>query len=452
MPSPRKAYVFKYITVLVDPMSFITFAPTVVGPGEKRKVDAEHAERGAVKRLQYVNVRHARSTNPTAADRESIFKPSGPLKFRFIKPPTLHNGIWVWPHLYVDDAGKKGNGVFAKEDIPRGLLIPYAGELWMEDEYYDNKFKSDREIAYALGGRLSGMTLGDSKLALKTIVSADPDSHICRSQFCIAGMVNEASEDAAHELYNAEFVDLPVHQAKLMPRYGAFVRGLSSFLLTTTDIKKDEEILCWYGDKYDRGPGYVVKARETPNLADHAADADTLERFRRLKSSDRIEVEGSNTVAPKAPKGAYRYVYKNEDVNDIARAIGMSHDSCREHMKSSYLYDWKDRLATSRRNDLGVKLDVPRLKTFQSVWAYLPANDTCEWMGGIVIGKTRAGHALVFIMNTWSIKTVTQLDLDTVATIDAQDQYVWQAMVDANGETDGKGPLTLRRAANLGIA
>ena len=385
----------------MDPMSCITFAPVVGGP-TKREGDGDQS--------------------PAKRHRNI-----GDFKFRFIRPPTLLGAIWTWPHLHVKKAGKKGKGVFAKEDIPRGLLIPYNGELWTNAEYEDGK-RSVREKAYALDCQLNGIDLNESNVGVHTVVLADPTSHTCRSQFCIAGMVNEASAGVPTELYNAQFVDLPFGHTVHMPRYGAFVRGLSSFILTTTDIKKDEEILCWYGPIYDRGGAYLPKNRTEENIANNVMDEDTRARFRHLNSGDCIRVEG----APEAAVKVFRYVYKTKDIERTARAVGMDAKLFRKYMKQSYLYDLQDRRAKS-----GVKMEMQKLKMFQSVWAYLPDGDTCTWMGGIVIGKTNQGHAVVFILNNQTKITITQSDLDTMPTIDKEAQYLWQGMVDNKGKTDG---------------
>ena len=365
------------------------------------------------------------------------------IKFRFIAPPTYDDEthLWVWPHLRVDKAGVKGDGLFATEDIERGLLIPYNGDLWTSSEYDETQNKPERVMAYALNGVLSGMTEGSSKLVLKTVVSADPENHACENHFCIAGMVNEASMGVQGDLYNAEFVDLKFGNSQHMPHYGAFMRGLSSFMLITTDVKKGSEILCWYGAKYDRGEppaAYVVKNRDKANMVDHEADADTLERFRNLKPNDLIYIEGGGE---QDDAEEHEYEYDEATLRSVAASIGMGMDAFREYMKTSYNYDRQHRIH-EHESMRYVKLDMARLKKYQSVWAFLPSGDEREWMNGIVLEMKTATEASVFMLNTNTVVTVNQSMFDTKENIKSEKgsrmQYVWQAMVDENGETDGR--------------
>jgi hypothetical protein len=123
-----------------------------------------------------------------------------------------------------------GRGVFATEDIPEGLLVPYVGDL-----VPNHRTKNE---SYLMGGKVSRDGFADYD---ELIVDADPSLPVCQNEYCITGFLNEVSV-GTHELYNCHFID--GNNVKGAPFYvGA--ASPSFFIITLVPIKKGDELFVY---------------------------------------------------------------------------------------------------------------------------------------------------------------------------------------------------------------
>lgn len=179
--------------------------------------------------------------------------------FRFIRPPHKDNGKWRWQGLEVRDAGVKGRGVFATETIPPGLLIPYVGAM----------FKNLEAAVQATHVGLSEEEMDKRDRYFNRIheyiVDAYPHALACEDDYCIAGIVNEASVQNENDFYNCVYADFTDTDFEQIPEYlqdltedELFEYGLFPFILVCTELEPDEELLVYYNVQ-NENMGYTPK-------------------------------------------------------------------------------------------------------------------------------------------------------------------------------------------------
>jgi len=189
--------------------------------------------------------------------------PEALTEFRFIKLPVHSADGWRWDPLEIrqSNVAARGLGLFATREVKAGLLLPYTGKLL--DDQWERCLKCGTE-----GRSLPEEYNRDYVVSLEDMgghVDGNPSLPECAEGYCAAAFTNEAQ---GREQYNCAFVELSwanVH-THTMPRYrqaftspegaeGEWSRELCNFLLVCNDLKKDEELLVYYGSEYHDTPG-----------------------------------------------------------------------------------------------------------------------------------------------------------------------------------------------------
>lgn len=201
--------------------------------------------------------------------------------YRFIRPPVVLSGVTRWPCLDVIDSptipGQKT--VVATVDIAPGLLIPYTGKiLTIED---------DEGLVYA-------SSAGNDETK---VVDADPKLPECENNACIAGRLNEASFGQHYncvlvELDDTEYLELNA------PEYKNFDRAVCPFLLVAVPVKRGQELLWHYGQRYTRDYEALDfnLERKVYNSIDNGLFRRVYEGFEALKKH-KIELDTDSNIA-----------------------------------------------------------------------------------------------------------------------------------------------------------
>ena len=368
--------------------------------------------------------------------------------YRFIQPPTLRGEVWVWPHLTVDRSEGRGEGVKATDDIERGLLVPYNGVPWLDDDYscggmHKNIHVSQREQDYALFSHLHDMNTDDApRKTMNVWVVADPESHACANHFCIAGMVNEATEGKL-EFYHSCFVHLSPDQLQLMPHYGAFTLGTDRFLLITSDVVAGSEILTYYGTSYKsfREGKYVAKQGQWINYANGSVDYETVNT---LSAVEAIDVEEEADVPP-----ALR-VYKSIPeaiVDGVMHKLGITtEEELRAFERTSYMYGRAGE--TMNIDAVGKPIErMSDLRLRQTLWYHnAEGSDSPDlgygWHKGFVYRVSKQPQlklrlCIPRLSASWGDIELSRQRIGEMIEINGTRQHILQFAINRMGEVDG---------------
>jgi hypothetical protein len=168
--------------------------------------------------------------------------------YRFANSPTKEGAYWNWDDVEVrpDHLGR-GLGLFARRAIARGLLLPFNGALFVNQE----RFGIDDNHEYSFYTSLEKK----GKSPVSAVVDPSPNIWECRNRYCATGFVNEPS--GPFEKFNAAFFDL-THQNVVRwhlhtrPKYESFSPNATAFVLIVENVKEDEQIFLSYGSIYPR--------------------------------------------------------------------------------------------------------------------------------------------------------------------------------------------------------
>ena len=333
----------------------------------------------------------------------------------------------------------------ATENIERGLLIPYNGVLWLDDDYSrggirKNIHVSQREQDYALFSHLYDMNTDDaSKKTMEVWVVADPESHACANHFCIAGMVNEATE-GKREFYNSYFIHLSPAQLQLMPHYGAFTWGTNRFLLITSDVVAGSEILTYYGTSYKsfREGKYVAKQGQWINFANGSVDHETVDA---LSAVEAIDVEEEADVPP-----ALR-VYKSIPraiVDGVVDKLGMmTEEDLQAFERTSYMYGRAGE--TMNIDAVGKPIERMRdLRLGQTLWYYNAESPDLGhgWHKGFVYRVSKQPQlklklCIPRLSANWGDIELSRQRIGEMIEINGTSQHILQFAINRMGEVDG---------------
>ena len=212
--------------------------------------------------------------------------------FRFIPPPVECEGRWVWRHLRVDREGR--TRVVSVEPIKCGLLVPYRGEMFMKRGYMEDP-------AFSLEGELYDMSTGlAGDKPMDIVMDANPGMHMCRGDYCIAGMVRAAAKD--DPAFNAIAVTLSRAQLEALPNYTAFMHGTSVCLLIYKDVAANEEIVCRYSAKGGAVPDGGQAARAWYYLHKNASEPIPVENAEAEPAVAAVTEEPTNNAEVTQPE------------------------------------------------------------------------------------------------------------------------------------------------------